>query len=382
MVSRTFCVVSLVLGLITAWQVAAALGGDLTPKQWDRTGAERYLDGREQAWFSFGSANRGQGADKTTCVSCHSLLPYALARPALRKLSNDDVPTKLESKILEQIKHRVSNWDRLDAAEFQLYYDFDDDKKKQSRGTESILNALILAFDDRFQGRPEPSSDTKKAMSILWASQIKSGPDKGSWEWLNFGLEPWESHKARYLGATLAALAVGAAPEKALKREAGDARSGLDSLREYLKKNFASQNLHNHVWLLWASVTLNGLLTPGEKDQVIEQIFAKQQDNGGWSLASLGEFARKDVTPDVKNPDGYATGLILHVLQLAGVAKENPHVSKGLAWLRENQDPAGGWRARSVNKNRSPESKNPALAHVGKFMWDAATAYSVLALSH
>ena len=88
------------------------------------------------------------------------------------------------------------------------------------------------------------------------------------------------------------------------------------------------------------------------------------------------------MTSQLTTPDGYATGLILHVLQVAGLSKENPQVSKGLSWLRSNQDPTGAWRAMSVNKNRSPESTNPAQAHVGKFMSDAATGYAVLALSH
>ena len=83
-----------------------------------------------------------------------------------------------------------------------------------------------------------------------------------------------------------------------------------------------------------------------------------------------------------QTPDGYATGLILHALQLAGLTKENPQVSKGLTWLRSNQDPSGAWRAMSVNKIRAPESQDPAKANIGKFMWDAATGYSVLALSH
>ena len=70
------------------------------------------------------------------------------------------------------------------------------------------------------------------------------------------------------------------------------------------------------------------------------------------------------------------------MLQVAGVPKDRPQVAKGLAWLRSNQDPSGAWRAASVNKNRAPESKDPGKANVGKFMWDAATAYAVLALSH
>ena len=131
-----------------------------------------------------------------------------------------------------------------------------------------------------------------------------------------------------------------------------------------------------------------GIVQPGriahtrEKDQLISEILAKQQANGGWTLGSLGDFTHGEVKAPATTPDGYATGLILHVLQLAGLPKDNPQVRKGLAWLRSNQDASGAWRATSVNKIRSPESANPAKANVGKFMWDAATGYAVLALSH
>ena len=55
----------------------------------------------------------------------------------------------------------------------------------------------------------------------------------------------------------------------------------------------------------------------------------------------------------------------------------DPHVARGLDWLRRNQDRATGrWIATSLNKNRDPES-GP-----GKFMSDAATAYAVLSLTH
>jgi squalene-hopene/tetraprenyl-beta-curcumene cyclase len=382
MASRNLCRLSLVLGLLVFASSASALGGEYTPERWDPTKASQYLDRRGEDWFNFGSAHRGQGTSKTSCVSCHSLLPIALARPVLRRLSNEVEPTKLETRILEQTKRRVSNWDKLDGAAFQLQYDFDEDKKKQSWGTESVLNALVLSRDDRFQGRQEPSEDTKKALAILWATQITQGQYKGSWEWINFGMDPWEGVSSRYFGASLAAIAIGTAPGNGIASTSGDSKERLDSLRDYLKKNYASQSLHNRVWMLWASSSLDGLLTPVEKDQLIEQLLAKQLASGGWSLGSLGDFARKGVTSQLTTPDGYATGLVLHVLQLAGVSKEVPHVSKGLSWLRSNQDPTGAWRAVSVNKNRSPESTDPGKANIGKFMWDAATAYSVLALSH
>ena len=186
--------------LLALMSSAPTLAGENTPGQWNQTGASQYLDRRGENWFKFSSANRGEGASTSHCVSCHSLLPYALARPVLRRLSNEKSPTEWETKTLAQTKLRVANWSQLDEVEFQLFYDFDEPKKQQSRGTEAILNALVLALDDQLEGRPGPGADTKKAMSILWATQLKTGEHKGSWDWLNFGLEPWESNNSRYLG--------------------------------------------------------------------------------------------------------------------------------------------------------------------------------------
>jgi len=374
---------SLSLGVICALaSTVPTLAGEITPEPWDRTRASQYLDRRGEEWFKFGSASRGQGASQTSCISCHSLLPYALARPVLRRLSDESVPTRWETKVLEQVKGRVSNWDRLDSAQFQLMYDFDEAKKKQSRGTESVVNALLLALDDRFYGRTEPSDHTQKALSILWSTQLTEGQHKGSWEWINFGMDPWESNNSPFFGACLAAIAVGSAPGSGLAHPDGDLRKRLDSLRDYLRKNLGSQNLHNRAWMLWASANWDGLLTAQEKDQLSAQILAKQHESGGWSLGSLGDYTHGEVKTPAKTPDGYATGLMLHALQTAGLTKDNPQVSKGLSWLRSNQDPSGAWRATSVNKNRSPDSTNAAKAHVGKFMWDAATSYAILALSH
>src|SRR5256885_16872851 len=51
---------------------------------WDREGAAKYLDERMDAWFANAKKLRtGQGV--TTCVSCHTVVPYALSRPVLRR---------------------------------------------------------------------------------------------------------------------------------------------------------------------------------------------------------------------------------------------------------------------------------------------------------
>ena len=52
------------------------------------------------------------------------------------------------------------------------------------------------------------SDSTRAAMARLWEVQR---PD-GAWDWLNFGLEPYEANDSVFYGATLAALAAGTSP--------------------------------------------------------------------------------------------------------------------------------------------------------------------------
>jgi hypothetical protein len=40
---------------------------------------------------------------------------------------------------------RVGHWAELDSPRFRLMYDSDDRKKVESRGTEAVINALVLA---------------------------------------------------------------------------------------------------------------------------------------------------------------------------------------------------------------------------------------------
>ena len=107
------------------------------------------------------------------------------------------------------MKSRVANWDRLDSEDFQLFYDFDEAKKKQSRGTESVLNALVLSLDDRFEGRQEPSADTKKALSILWSTQVSRRPIQRLVGVAQLRPRTLGVDGGRYMGAALAAIAVG-----------------------------------------------------------------------------------------------------------------------------------------------------------------------------
>jgi squalene-hopene/tetraprenyl-beta-curcumene cyclase len=364
-------------GWIACWVIAVippATNGEAPA--WNPQQAAHYLDSRCQTWFEFERGHRGQGASSTSCISCHTALPYCLGRPALQKLMQDSRANELEQKMLVHTAMRVNNWAKLDMPAFQLYYDSSDTKKKESRGTEAILYAVILSLHDRDLKLSSPSPVTKKAFTNLWELQIADGNRRGSWDWLNFGTEPWESEVAGYHGAALAAIATGTCPGYYSKGTDAALDAKVTLLTSFLKENLAKQNLFNRLWALWASSALEGVLETKDREQIVADLFAKQRDDGGWSLSSLGSYSRKDSSKEETGSDGYATGLILHALQCSGIQKSEPRVAKGLAWLSTNQKPDGSWGASSLNKKRDPET------HIGKFMSDAATGFAVLALSH
>jgi squalene-hopene/tetraprenyl-beta-curcumene cyclase len=260
-------------------------------------------------------------------------------------------------------------------------------KSVESRGTESVLNALILASNDatNYSGNTAGggssdarlSGDTRTAFENMWAEQQTSGDQKGAWLWLRFKNEPWEADDSDYYGATLAAIAVGTAPEN--YRAKPEIQNNVKLLREYLNRAYTAQTLSNRAVLLWATAKLPELLEPDRQKALIAELLSKQQADGGWSLAAMaGDWKRHDGTPQEAKSDGYATGLITFALRQAGVAREDPQLRKGLAWLASNQNRTEGfWLAYSLNNNE----EHHISPDTARFMKDAATAYAVLALS-
>ena len=141
-----------------------------------------------------------------------------------------------------------------------------------------------------------------------------------------------------------------------------------------MRRRFPDESLYNRIWILYSSTVWDGLLTADEQRAVVAQILAKQRADGGWALATLAHFERIDGSDQARDSDGYATGLIAHVLLRSGRSALQPDVSKALAWLRAHQRADGSWPATSMNKRHDPESM------VGKFMSDAGTAFAALAL--
>ena len=350
-----------ILALTLIARSAAAQG-------WDMRAAAAYLDARQTWWSAWPTAARDH---QTACVSCHTALPYALARPSLRAAVRETEPATPERKLVDDVVKRVTMW--RDVEPFYPDQINGLPKTSESRGTEAVLNALVLATRDAAAGKP--SDEARAAFDNLWALQFRRGKAAGSWAWLNFHLEPWEADDAAYFGAALAAVAAGMEPGGYAQR--ADIQERVGALRTFLRQDAASQSAFNRAVLLWAASSLPNLLTTDERGAIAASLFAAQNADGGWALGKLGEWKRSDGTTADTLSDGYATGIAAFALQRAGSTSNEAHLARALAWLVAHQDSATGkWFATSLNRRRDPAT--PAA----NFMNDAATGFAVLALTY
>ncbi len=367
--NRSLIPVALIAYLLQVTYAAAAdapASLSNTSTTWNQAAAAKYLDTRAAWWESWPKSQRDHD---TVCISCHTMLPYALSRPKLSTALNEREVPAPERAMLGNLQKRVAHWGEMEP--YYLDSKAGPGKSKESRSTESVVNALILA--SRSAGQKHLDPWTKTAFDSAWALQLKSGDHAGAWDWQVFHLAPWEASDSQYQGAAFMALAVGWAPGHYRRNPA--IQTNLRLLRSYLQREYAAQPLLNRVVLLWASAKLPGLLSNGEKDQLVNTIRKQQQPDGGWNLASLGTWTRSDKTPQETASDGYATGLITLALKQAHISHDQDAWMKGRTWLEQHQNQQdGSWAAYSLNKKRDPTTD------VGHFMTDAATGYAVLAL--
>jgi squalene-hopene/tetraprenyl-beta-curcumene cyclase len=149
---------------------------------WDKKKAAARLEARALSWINKGSKLATDATGGVTCLSCHTTVPYALARPALRKNLGESAVPVLDG-LLKDVDRRLVAWPAV-----THMYEFDAEKKMESKGTEAVLSALMLAWNDDAHGVNLPTVPTKRALDRLWETQRADG----GWDWLRFTLEPWE----------------------------------------------------------------------------------------------------------------------------------------------------------------------------------------------
>jgi squalene-hopene/tetraprenyl-beta-curcumene cyclase len=272
------------------------------------------------------------------CFTCHTNYAYLMARPAVSHdvPAHQQVRAALEEMVQRRWQDEGPRWD-----------------------AEVVMSATVLAFNDAATtGHLHPT--TRVALDRMWQVQRADG----GFDWLKCGWPPMESDD--HYGATMALIGVGAAPEGYAATPA--AQAGIAKLLAYLHDHPAP-TLHHRAMLLWASTYLDGVVTESEREEIVRQLLERQKPDGGWALATLGDWQRSDgQLQDTEHSDGYATGFVVYVLRRAGVAADESSVQRGIAWLHANQRASGRWFTRSLNKDNQ------------HFITHAGTAFAVLAL--
>lgn len=315
--------------LDTAERPAASTPDEPLAEQYSLEAAVHFLDSASLDWQK-----------SRNCMTCHTNYLYLIVRPAVGadNEAHRAVRNYAERLVTERWAERGPRWD-----------------------AEVVMSAMTLAYNDRLtSGRLSPVA--RQALDRMWTVQ----QEDGGFDWLKCEWPPMESDDD--FGAPMAALAALVAPDDYALSPA--AEQGLEKLRGYL----ASQpppSLHHAAMWLWADSFEPGvLLTAAQRDEVLGELFARQRPDGGWALPTLGDWTRHDGQPqDTDSSDGYATGLVLYIARVSGVAADDERPARGAAWLHAHQRASGRWFTRSLWKDN-----HHFLSHAG-------TAWAILGLA-
>lgn len=274
------------------------------------------------------------------CFTCHTNVSYLIARPSV----SADAPAHRE--VRKYAEELVSlRWsevgERFDA--------------------EVVALAAALALNDAATTK-KLHPLTRIALDKMWTGQRP----EGDWKWpTGCRWPPMESDD--HYGVTLATIAVGAAPDDYAKTPA--AVAGLAKVRTYLKQH-PPENLHHKGMMLWAGSLVGDLLTAEVRASYVNELRAAARPDGGWAFSRLYPWKRGDEKEqDLDASDGYGTAFAVFALRKAGVAADDPTVSRGIEWLKTHQRASGRWFTRSLNKDNE------------HFISHAASAYAVMALA-
>ena len=293
-----------------------------SPKQ-----AARYLDNASLNWQK-----------QRNCVTCHTNMPYLMARPAL----GDVLPDSGEVRTFFE-DYYLTRWEK--------------GNKQPEKPYRPVVIGAALAFNDA-QTTGALADVSRKTLDLMWTTQRENG----AWDWAKCGWAPMEIDD--HYGVTLAVLAAGIAPGGYAQTE--PAQAGLEKARKYLKIHPAP-SLHHRIMVAWASLRIEGLMDNKEREAVLETMLLKQLANGGWStpsfLADWKSYERKDGKPhDVNSSDAYGTGLALVVAREMGVPATDCRLQKGVTWLKSNQRESGKWFSRSPVKDSKHYFTNTGCA--------------------
>ena len=315
MASRHLILVSLATAFLGLVHAAPVLGGDNSPAQWNHTSAAQYLDARGENWFKFGSTQLAVRAPlpPSASVATASYLMHWRGRSCVKFRMNIRRPDwKRKSSNRPKAELPIGTSSRRWNTSFSMILTNPRRNSRVAQRQSSTLFCWRLTIDledanNRAKQLKKPSRSSGRHRLPTASTEARgNGSTSGS----NLGSRA----SSRYLGATVAAIAIGAVPGNGHRRHRrADTRYGSIPSATYLRKTTRTKTFTIASGCFGLRRPWTGSLSPEEKKQLIEQVLAEQQPSGGWSLGSLGDFTHGEIKTPVTTPDGYATGLILHV---------------------------------------------------------------------
>jgi squalene-hopene/tetraprenyl-beta-curcumene cyclase len=292
------------------------------------------------------------------CVACHTNGSYMVVRPLMT------------AQLGQPNKELHEFWVR--SLQEELATD-PADQRAELDSTQAVYVAAGLAIWDAHVTH-RLSAETVQALDMMFKLQRADG----DWTISDDNNPPLESN--RYQLATVAARAVGNAPEWLAQRRGTPVEAKVRLLESYLRAEGKLQGDYDRADLLWASTEMPGLIDEARKQQLIEMILAHQKADGGWSIRNFArpeewgkgnraEKLRAELELNDPPSDGHMTGLAIIALREAGVPASDARIQRGVAWLLTNQRSSGRWWTRSLNRDG------------WQFITYSGTVYPLLALS-
>lgn len=334
---------------------------EATKPRFDAAAASRYLDGRMTSWMN---ATPQVGNNFACAMTCHTALPFAASRSALG--AGDEAAMALGAHLDVRV-HSVAHW--KDAIPF--YGARGSDTARKSLGSEAVLNAAAEAL--LAANGVEKAASVQPAMERMWEAQRADG----GFDWLDFGLAPWENGD-EIIGASFAARAVGALPpavrghyEEQTARLSAFVRGRLfedpDGAAPVLRQ---SVSLFAAASVLEVSASLDDLLSAQQKRVVADALVRAASSDGGYSWSGLRVVPARDARG--ASSDALPTAIAALALRASPSDSTEQAATKAKEWLAGRQAADGSFPSRSPNRDRP-------FSHL--VMTDAATAYAALALA-
>lgn len=285
------------------------------------------------------------------CGTCHTNLAHVMAEPFLVE-RDGETEREIRDSLFDFLASYNPNVDQVPAEE--------------RRANNNILwNRLVIAgifamSDGEAHEKQDPR--TLARFDQIWRMQ---SPD-GSFNYPKKALPFLEDDK--YYVFTMLSVAAQYLPADYRAKPA--AAEGIKKLNHFLAAN-APPNQHDELVLMRAAMGAPELMSAARKADLVKRTLALQRPDGGWSVASLGDWPREDGGPNAKNgpSDGYGTGFVLYTLCKTGFPANDPAIQKGLGWIKAHQRVSGRWFTASLWS----EKRDNYVSHIG-------TAYAVMAL--